>query len=270
METWALANQKGGTGKTTCAIHLAAALASRGKRCLLIDLDPQAHATLGLGIAVEDGRSIASAFLDLVPLQELVRTSTAGFHVVPSEARLGEFEEIAERSLQPEGILERALKGMSARYDWVLLDCPPRADGVITLNAIRAATTTLLVVETGAFALQGALRARAIFEERARDLLGSARPLSLLLLATLYDRDELVSREFLIALQARFGDLMLDTVIRRDEVLREAVACGIPAPGLAPHSAAAMDFDTLASEILARVQRPPQRSPVPALSPLPR
>ncbi len=255
MHTWALANQKGGTGKTTTAIHLAASLSTRGKRCLLIDLDPQAHATLGLGLAVEDGSSIAAAFLDRVPLTELVRTTGAGFHAVASEPRLGEFEEVAERSLQPERILTQALAELPARYDHVLLDCPPRADGVLTQNAVRAADTTLLVVETGAFALQGALAARAIFEEHmhpAGDPAARERHRALRIVATLYDPRERMSREFLIALQARFGDVLYDTVIRRDEVLREAVACGVPAPRLAPDSDAARDFDALAAELLGQ------------------
>ena len=101
MRTWALANQKGGTGKTTTAIHLAAALSAHGKRCLLIDLDPQAHATLGLGHAVEDGASIARTFLAGTPLAELVRATPGGFHLVPADPRLAEFEEVAERSLRP-------------------------------------------------------------------------------------------------------------------------------------------------------------------------
>jgi chromosome partitioning protein len=253
MEIWALANQKGGTGKTTTAIHLSAALAAQGKRSLLIDLDPQAHATLGLGMAVEDGRSIAAAFLDGVPLSRLLRTSGAGFHVIPSEGRLAEFEEVAERSLQPEGILALALEELAPRYDWVVLDCPPRADGVITANAVRAATTTLLVVETGAFAMQGALKARSIFEERARE---RGRRGELRLMATMVDREKRISREFLVALQARFGPIMLDTVVRRDEVLREAVACGVPAPQLDEESDAAQDFDALAAEILALTASP--------------
>ena len=266
MQTWALANQKGGTGKTTTSIHLAAALAKHGKRCLLVDLDPQAHATLGLGVSVDDGLSVASAFLDDVPLAELVRTTPAGFHLIPSCARLAEFEEVAERMLQPEGRLERALAELEARYDWVLFDCPPRADGVITLNAVRAADTTLLVVETGAFALQGALEARRIFEARSD---AGERTQNLRLLATLFRPREPISREFLIALQARFGAIMLDTVIRDDPALREAVAYGIPAPHLDERTHAAQDFDALAREVLELrgvTQATPHIVPVPMIS----
>lgn len=256
METWALANQKGGTGKTTTAIHLASALATHGKRCLLIDLDPQAHATLGLGVAVEDGRCIASALLDDRPLAELVRTTRAGFHLIPATERLGEFEERAAHMLQAESVLDRALGELTTRYDWVLLDCPPRADGALTLNAVRAARTTLLVVETGAFALQGALQARRIFEEAARAFGREAR---LRLVATLFDPRERLAGEFLIALQARFGASLFDTVIRRDETLREAVAYGIPARLYDEGSTGAQDYDALAREMLAlhtRVEPP--------------
>ncbi|HED66965.1 MAG TPA: ParA family protein [Planctomycetes bacterium] len=264
MQIWALANQKGGTGKTTTAIHLAGALAGHGKRCLLVDLDPQAHATLGMGVAVEEGVSIASTFLDSTPLRRVIRTTRAGFHLAPSEVRLGEFEEVAERSLLPEGILAGALGEVSARYDWVILDCPPRADGVLTRNAIRAATMTLLVVETGAFALQGALRARRLFEEQTREL---GRPLPLRLLATMFERDSPMSREFLIALQARFRGIMLDTVIRRDEVLRRAVACGIPAPNLDPNADAVDDFEALAEEVAGIAQEADSWIPRGACSP---
>jgi len=259
MKTWALANQKGGTGKTTTAINLASALADQGQRCLVIDLDPQAHATLGLGVAVEGGRSIASTFLDERPLRELVRTTQSGFDLIPSEQRLGEFEEIAERSLQPERVLRKALAELAADsgtpghatpdYDWVLLDCPPRAGGVLCANAMRAADTVLLIVETGAFSLQGALHAQRIFEERAEDL---DEPGELRILATLYDRDEPLSREFLIALHFRFGEALLESVIRRDERLREAAAFGMTVHELDPHGPAAHDYQALAHEI----QRP--------------
>jgi chromosome partitioning protein len=246
MNTWALANQKGGTGKTTTAINLASALADQGRRCLVIDLDPQAHATLGLGVAVEGGRSLASTFLDGRPLSDLVQTTRSGFDLIPSEQRLAEFEEVAERSLQPERVLRNSLVELTSDYDWVLLDCPPRAGGVLSANAMRAADTVLLIVETGAFSLQGALHAQRIFEERAEDL---DEPGELRILATLYDRDEPLSREFLVALHSRFGEALLESVIRRDERLREAAAFGMTVHELDPHGPAAHDYQALAREI---------------------
>jgi len=263
MKTWALANQKGGTGKTTTAINLASALADQGERCLVVDLDPQAHATLGLGMAVEGGRSIASTFLDGCSLRELVRTTQSGFDLIPSEQRLAEFEEVAERSLQPERVLRFTLSELSSDYDRVLLDCPPRAGGVLCANAMRAADVVLLVVETGAFSLQGALRAQRIFEERAEDL-GEGGELRLL--ATLYDRDEPLSREFLIALHSRFGEALLESVIRRDERLREAAAFGMSVHELDPLCPAAHDYLALAREIqrLSRVSAPGPAELVPS------
>ncbi len=248
MQVWALANQKGGTGKTTTAINLSAALAALGKRVLLVDLDPQAHATLGLSCFAEEESSIARAFVGETPLVAQVRAVPGGFHLVPSTLSLAEFEEIAERTLHPEHVLEKKLEPLIGRYDWVILDCPPRADGVLCLNAIRAATTTLLVVETGAFALQGALQARKIFEELATDV---GRELDLAYLATRFDRRQRFSRDLLVAMQARFGEAMLDTVIRRDPCLREAAAYGVPARKFDPASRAALDHDALARELLS-------------------
>jgi chromosome partitioning protein len=273
MQIWALANQKGGTGKTTTAINLAASLASLGKRVCLVDLDPQAHATLGLSCHTDEEGSVARLFLDGAPLAPLQRSVPGGFHLVPSTLELAEFEHVAERTLAPERILERALLSLDGRYDWVVLDCPPRADGVLCANAVRAATTTLMVVETGAFALQGALQARKLFEGLAAH---HERALDLRFLATRFDRGAALSRELLVAMQARFGRAMLDTVIRRDPALREAAAYGVPARKLDPASRGALDHDVLARELLALVAdggvrapasvRPASGPPLPAAS----
>lgn len=265
MQVWALANQKGGTGKTTTAINLAASLAALGKRVCLLDLDPQAHATLGLSCHAEEEGSIARLFLDGIPLTGLHQAVPGGFHLVPATAGLAEFEQVAERTLRPERILGQAVAELEGRYDWVLIDCPPRAEGVLCANAVRAATTTLLVIETGAFALQGALQARSLFEELGS---GAERPLGLRALATRFDRRSALSRELLIAMQARFGREMLDTVIRRDIALREAAAHGLPVRKLDPASCGALDHDALARELtlLAR-PAPVPRTPAPRSRP---
>lgn len=248
MQTLAFVNQKGGCGKTTTAVNLAAALANLDERVLLIDLDPQAHATMALSCAIEDEPSIADVLLHGVPLAEVVHGAPAAIDLVPSTLGLAEFEEAAEHVLKPERILRRALSDLTGRYDYAILDCPPRADGVLTANALRASDTVVLVVETGAFALQGAFKAIGILEEVAE---GSDAEFDLRVLGTMYDRRMRLARELLIGTQARFGPLMFDTVIHQSVRLREAAACGLPVQELDPTSRATRDFTALAEEVRA-------------------
>ena len=249
MKTLALVNQKGGCGKTTAAVNLAGALAARGRRVCLVDLDPQAHATLALSVAVERGTlSIADVLLRGVPLREALRGAPGGMALVPATLELGELEESAVRTLQPERLLARALSGLEADFDFVLLDCPPRADGVLTANALRASDVAVLVVEISAFALQGAIQALGVFEELAADM--DAR-FEVRVLGTLFDRRTEMARELLIGTQARFAQRLFDTVIHQSARLREAAACGVPVQMLEPSCRAARDFAALAEEVCA-------------------
>jgi len=246
MQVLALANQKGGCGKTTLAINLAGALSKRGDRVLLIDLDPQAHASLGLGQADFGGLSIASVLRDDVALRRVIRVLPHGFQLVPGSLEAAEYEELAERRLQPERALERALEAVEPEFDWVLVDCPARADGVLTACALRAATLVALVVETSTFALQGAVRAWRLFEERASSL---DRDVELRVIATLFDRRNALARELLTAMQTRFADALFDTAIGARDELREATALGVPIQTYSPASASAREFDALAAEL---------------------
>jgi len=245
MQTLALANQKGGCGKTTVAINLASALAARGERVLLIDLDPQAHASLGLGQADFADASIADVLCREVSITRVARKLAYGFQLVPGSLRVGEFEEEAARMMGPERVLERALEEVEGMFDWVILDCPTRADGLLAANAIRAASLVVLVVETGAFALQGAVRAQQLFVELAREC---EREIDLCVLATLFDPTRNLAREILIGMHARFGDAMFDTVIHVSDVAREATAYGMPVDALSPSSLVSRQFAALAAE----------------------
>lgn len=244
--TLAFVNQKGGCGKTTTAVHLAGALARMGQRVLLVDLDPQAHATMALGCAVFDEASMVDVLLEEHSPSDCLRHVSGGICLLPSSPDLAHFEESAERLLGPERRLRDALESVVDDFDWILLDCPPRASGVLCANALTACDQVVLVVETGAFALQGALQALDLI---GRHQLERESSFDLRVLATLFDRRTRFAREVLLALKMRFEEDLYDTVIRTSIRLREAAAIGEPIQVFAPRSRAAADFAALAQEV---------------------
>jgi len=260
---WAFANQKGGCGKTTTAVHLAGALAADGARVLLVDMDPQAHATMALGQAATTGSSIGDVLMGDRPLDDVLAQVTprsgadaSGVWLAPAATDLARFENAVGRLGAPERALRRALASTAHPFDWVLVDCPPRADGILTANAVVASTTVLLVVETGAFSLQGALKARGLLEDMADAL---EVPLDLRVVATIFDSELDFAREVLVAMQARFGDALFDTVVRSDRRLREAAGYGAFVQDLAPESEACDDFRALADEVRTHARRRDRR-----------
>lgn len=247
MHVLALVNQKGGCGKTTAAVNFAAALAAKGRRVLLIDLDPQAHATMALGWAVDDEPVLLEVLSRESGIEEALVSAPGGFWLLPASEDLAEFEESSARMLNPESVLAEQLELCRLPFDEVILDCPPRVDGVLALNALRACDTALLVVETGAFALQGAIKALRILDELQveQEVQFETR-----MLATLFDRRTRFAREILLAMHQRFDEEMLDSVIRTSVRLREAAGMGVPVQQLDPACRATEDFDALAEEWL--------------------
>ncbi len=247
MHVLAFVNQKGGCGKTTAAVNLAGTLASAragGARVLLVDLDPQGHATLACGRAPGPGGSLLDVLRGSATIPDAWLEAPGDLKLLPAGPELAEFEDDAVRSLEPERRLRDALEPLRGQLDWVLLDCPPRVDGVLTANALAAADTSVLVVETSAFALQGAVRAREL-------LVDSPWEFDLRVLATLFDPRTRIAREVLVALHARFGPRLFETAIRSHARLREAAARGLPVEVLSPRSRAAADFRALTGEVSA-------------------
>ena len=245
MRVLPLVNQKGGCGKTTSAVNLAGALAARGHRVLLVDVDPQAHATLGLGVDPE-GPSVADVLLERCPIARAVRPISDGLWLLPANGDLVEFEEWSARSLRTEQVLRGTLAQAAGDWDFVLIDCPPRVDGILSLNALCAATTAILIVETGAFALQGALRAFDVLAEASEAHRSS---FDVRAVATMYDGRTRIAKELLVALHARFGPILFDTAIRTSVRLQEAAAYGRTIQKHAPRSKAVIDFAALAEEV---------------------
>ncbi len=248
MHVLAFVNQKGGCGKTTAAVNLAGALAAaprdgrRAERVLIVDLDPQGHATLASGCSAPREASLLDVLRGNAEILDAWQEAPGGVKLLPAGPDLADFEDDAVRSLEPERRLRQALEPLRDQLDWVLLDCPPRVDGVLTANALAAADTAMLVVETGAFALQGAVRAREM-------LLDSPYTFDLRVLATLFEQRTRIGREILVALHARFGERLFETAIRTHVRLREAAARGLPVEVLSPRSRAAADFRSLTAEV---------------------
>jgi chromosome partitioning protein len=254
MRTIAIVNQKGGCGKTTTAINLAAVLARRGLRTLLVDMDPQSHCAAGLGVpesAVQRGvGEVLLGDLDhpLEPSTFLWEVSR-NLHLAPStvslaalEAAAGGLSGLPDRDRR----LGRMLQWLAPRFDIAIVDCPPTI-GLLTFNALRAAEEAIVPVETGYFSLRGAEKQVATIQ-RIVERLG--RPIHVRLLATLYDDTRPVDREVLDQLRKKFGESVLPMVVADHEVLREAASVGSAVTEFAPRSAAESDFDALAAWLL--------------------
>ncbi len=244
----AIVNQKGGCAKTTTAVNLAGCLALDGARVLVVDLDPQAHASIALGVdpeALDENLYEVLAEEEGVPrLADVIVPAGERLHVAPSGIVLSALEQklAQERAETRTDRLARAIAALPDPYDYVLVDCPPNV-GLLTFNALRAAHEVIVPVETSHFALHGVhklLETIALLAERLR-IAPDVR-----ILATLYDGRTRFARETLAEIRTRFGDACFDTVIRNSVKLREAARRGLPVVRMAPSSNGAADYAALA------------------------
>ncbi|HKY32183.1 MAG TPA: ParA family protein [Candidatus Polarisedimenticolia bacterium] len=264
MRTIGVMNQKGGCGKTTTAVNLAGALHARGRRVLVVDLDPQAHATLGLnGRALAPiARTVHDALMRRVGLDPVLVPVAEGFDLAPS----GDDMLFAERDLGAGAAAEErlldALRMTQRSYDVALLDCPPSL-GPLTLNALKAAGEILVPVETSFFALNGVSQFLRALHRYRRSWLAE-KPVRAL--ATLFDRRTAFAREVIEEMRRFFGPALCSTVIHNNVKLREAASFGLPITQYDRRSRGCLDHLALADELLGEAagQRHPPRDPAPA------
>ncbi len=247
----ALCNQKGGVGKTTTTINLAAALAEYGRKVLAVDFDPQGALSAGLGIPTHDIPTIYDLLLDTKrdPHDVIVSTGTPNLDVLPANIDLSAAEVHLVNEVARETILARVLRKVVSEYDVILIDCQPSL-GLLTVNALTASHGVIIPMECEFFALRGvALLIETI--DKVRDRLNPAIELDGVV-ATMYDPRTLHSREVLERVVEAFGDDVFETVIGRTVKFPDASVSGKPITEYAPEHAAAQAYLRLARELVAR------------------
>lgn len=245
-----LVNQKGGVGKTTTAISLAVALARRGQRVLLVDLDPQANATSALGVSGGIRTGVYDAILDETPIDQCITTvEEEGVDLVASSAELSGAEVELVPVLARERRLVNALEPIRERYDWVLIDCPPSL-GLLTINALTASESVIIPVQCEYMALEGLSRLMETLDLVRRNLNPGLHILGVLL--TMFDARTRLAQQVVDEVRSHFPQTFA-TIVPRSVRLSEAPSHGQSIFRYDPGGRSAAAYEAVACELLERV-----------------
>lgn len=251
----AVANQKGGVGKTTTSVNVAACLAANGQRILLLDLDPQANATSGLGFEKKEGASAYAALLGEGTLQERIQpTAYERLSIVPSEVDMCgaevELSRLDNHLHRLKGIITPVVE--SGEYDLVMIDCPP-ALGILTLNVFSATDWLLIPLQCEYYALEGiSMINRVIGQLRDSGVNPNLEILGVIM--TMFDGRTRLAAQVVTEVRQHFGDLVCDTLIPRTTRLAEAPSFGKPIIYYDKYSAGASAYEVLTEELQKRIR----------------
>ena len=260
MKILAITNQKGGVGKTTTSVNLAACLATLGQRVLLIDLDPQGNATTGCGIFKKEALpSVYQILLGAATLEQATIKTEFGFDVIPANRELAEAEVELIDVGQRERRLKEALDGQA--YDFVLIDCPP-ALNLLTVNALAAAQAVMIPMQCEYYALEG-LTDLVTTLRKVRANLNPALEIEGLL-RTMYNSQSTLNQQVSAELESHFSGKVYRTVIPRNVRLAEAPSYGKPVIAFDKTSKGALSYLALAEEMLERIGGAPRQQEVAA------
>ena len=244
----AIANQKGGVGKTTTAINLSSTLAKKGKKVLLVDTDPQGNATSGLGISKELEYSVYDLIVSEIEIEKVIqKTNQKGLDICPSTISLAGAEVELVSMMSREHRLKEKLDSVKDEYDYIIIDCPPSL-GLITLNAFTASTSVLIPVQCEYYALEGLgqlINTINLVKKRMNKSLSIEGAL-----LTMYDARTNLSNQVVKEVSKYFGDNVYKTVIPRNVKLSEAPSYGMSIAEYDARSKGAKSYDKLTREFL--------------------
>ena len=251
MRTISIANQKGGCGKTTTAINLAACLADRGKRVLLIDMDPQGHVALGLNINTNDNENTVFSILKLsngsqLSLVDISKNVSENFDVVPADISLSALDQHLSMVEGRETRLKHAIRRIYSLYDIIIIDCPPSL-GLLTFNALIASSEVLVPIEMSLFSLHGISKLMEIIDSITKK---TGHEIHIKVFGTIVDKRTRISREVLENIRDHFSDTMFETVIRSNVTLKEAAGHGKSILDYSKKASGFKDYMMLAEEVL--------------------